>query len=191
MSERNSWRVKTFPTDDGSGDLIVELPPNLLSKMGLRVGDALNLEQKDDKILLTPMPTAKPRSNKPYGSQKMSQLNRYRELEAQLAAQLQQLEEMKNSDSLKKEIEFEEKLKALMSDYGVNLRDIINLLDPQAGRPSFVTQAAQKGSRAPRAVKRYVNPDNGEVVETKGGNHSILKAWKAQYGAETVESWLQ
>lgn len=38
----------------------------------------------------------------------MSQLNRYRELEAQLAAQLQQLEEMKNSDSLKKEIEFED-----------------------------------------------------------------------------------
>lgn len=121
----------------------------------------------------------------------MSQLNRYRELEAQLAAQLKQLEEMKNSDSLKKEIEFEEKLRALMGEYSVSLRDIINLLDPQAGRPSFVNQAPQKGSRAPRAVKRYVNPESGEVVETKGGNHKTLKAWKSQYGAETVESWLQ
>lgn len=121
----------------------------------------------------------------------MSQLNRYRELEALLATQLQQLEEMKNSDSLKKEIEFEEKLKALMSSYGVNLRDVINLLDPQAGRSAFVAQAPQKGSRAPRAVKRYNNPHTGEVVETKGGNHKILKDWKAQYGSDTVESWLQ
>ncbi|RFQ08223.1 transcriptional regulator, partial [Pseudomonas sp. ATCC 13867] len=24
-----------------------------------------------------------------------------------------------------------------------------------------------------------------------GGNHKVLKAWKAQYGAEAVESWLQ
>lgn len=121
----------------------------------------------------------------------MSQLNRYRELEAQLAAQLQQLEEMKNIDSLKKEIEFEDKLKTLMAGYGVNLRDVINLLDLQAGRPSFTTQAPEKGSRALRAVKRYHNPHSGEVVETKGGNHKTLKAWKAQYGSDTVESWLQ
>ena len=118
----------------------------------------------------------------------MSQLNRYRELEAQLAAQLQQLEEMKNSDSLKKEIEFEDKLKTLMADYGVNLRDVINLLDLQAGRPSFTTQAPEKGSRALRAVKRYHNPHSGEVVETKGGNHKTLKAWKAQYGSDTVKA---
>lgn len=121
----------------------------------------------------------------------MSQLNLYRELEAQLAAQLQHLEEMQNSDSLKKEIEFEEKLKALMGEYGVNLRDIIDLLDPQAGRPSFVTQASTRGNRVPRALKRYVNPESGEVVETKGPNNTILKAWKSQYGSETVESWLQ
>lgn len=78
-----------------------------------------------------------------------------------------------------------------MGEYGVSLRDIINILDPQAGRPTFTTQAAPKGTRAPRATKRYVNPENGDVVETKGGNHKTLKAWKAQYGAETVEGWLQ
>jgi len=31
----------------------------------------------------------------------------------------------------------------------------------------------------------------GEVVETKGGNHKILKAWKEKHGAEKVEGWLQ
>ncbi|MBN0809937.1 DNA binding protein, partial [Pseudomonas aeruginosa] len=48
-----------------------------------------------------------------------------------------------------------------------------------------------KSGRRERALKRYKNPNNGEVVETKGGNHKVLKAWKEQYGAETVESWLQ
>ncbi|MCF5097806.1 transcriptional regulator, partial [Pseudomonas gessardii] len=27
--------------------------------------------------------------------------------------------------------------------------------------------------------------------ETKGGNHRGLKAWKEQYGAATVDSWLR
>ncbi|MDP0886312.1 histone-like nucleoid-structuring protein, MvaT/MvaU family [Klebsiella pneumoniae] len=45
--------------------------------------------------------------------------------------------------------------------------------------------------RKPRALKVYKNPHSGEVVETKGGNHGVLKAWKQEYGAETVESWLQ
>jgi len=39
-------------------------------------------------------------------------------------------------------------------------------------------------------VKVYKNPESGEVVETKGGNHKALKEWKAKYGSATVESWL-
>ncbi|MNH44318.1 hypothetical protein D3C79_1064480 [compost metagenome] len=45
--------------------------------------------------------------------------------------------------------------------------------------------------RKPREVKRYKNPHSGEVVETKGGNHKILKQWKQEHGSDTVESWLQ
>ena len=40
-------------------------------------------------------------------------------------------------------------------------------------------------------MKVFKNPYTGEVVETKGGNHKVLKSWKAEHGAETVESWLQ
>ncbi|OTH38125.1 transcriptional regulator, partial [Pseudomonas aeruginosa] len=40
-------------------------------------------------------------------------------------------------------------------------------------------------------VKVYRNPETGEVVETKGGNHRVLKSWKEQHGAKTVNSWLQ
>lgn len=40
-------------------------------------------------------------------------------------------------------------------------------------------------------VKRYKNPHSGEVVETKGGNHKIIKQWKQEHASDAFESWLQ
>ncbi|MDZ3992541.1 histone-like nucleoid-structuring protein, MvaT/MvaU family [Pseudomonas sp. Teo4] len=120
----------------------------------------------------------------------MSRLAEFRQLEQQLAAQLAELEALKGSSELQKEIEFETKLRDLLAKYGYSLRDVINLLDPQSGRRAGAPVAAEKQARRPRQVKTYRNPHNGEIIETKGGNHSGLKAWKAQYGAEEVESWV-
>lgn len=55
---------------------------------------------------------------------------------------------------------------------------------------SAAANAGVKKRRA-RAMKVYTNPNDGSIVETKGGNNKTLKAWKAQYGSETVESWLK
>ena len=120
----------------------------------------------------------------------MSKLAEFKALEAQLAAQLKQLDALKNDGELKREIAFEEKLRALMKEYGVNLRGIIALLDPQANRVSTSTPA-ERGQRRQRQIKVFKNPENGEVVETKGGNPKGLKAWKEQNGPGKVESWLQ
>ncbi|WP_409277093.1 hypothetical protein [Pseudomonas defluvii] len=46
----------------------------------------------------------------------------------------------------------------------------------------------KKASRKPREVKVYKNPHNGKVVQTKGGSHAVLKAWKLEHGAATVEA---
>ena len=119
----------------------------------------------------------------------MSRLAEYRKLEQQLAAQLAELESMKSDSGLKKEMEFETKLRALLAEYGYSLKDVINLLDPQSSRRASAVES-KAGSRKPRQVKVYKNPHTGEVVETKGGNHKTLKEWKAQYGSDTVESWL-
>jgi hypothetical protein len=119
----------------------------------------------------------------------MSKLAEFRQLEKHLAEQLQALEELKGYVGLKKEIEFETKLRALLGEYNYSLKDVINLLDPQAGRRAPAAQS-QSGTRKPRQLKVYKNPESGEVVETKGGNHKILKEWKAKYGADKVESWL-
>lgn len=119
----------------------------------------------------------------------MSKLAEFRQLEKHLAEQLSALEALKGDAGLKKEIEFESKLRALLAEYGYSLRDVMNLLDPQTVRRSPVSEA-QPVSRKPRQLKVYKNPHSGEVVETKGGNHKTLKQWKAAHGAATVESWL-
>lgn len=118
----------------------------------------------------------------------MSRLAEFRALEQQLAAQLAELESMKNDSGLKQEIEFEKKLRTLLGEYGFSLRDVIAILDPssRADRLPRVTKAPRK----PRQAKVFKNPHTGEVIETKGGNHKALKEWKAQYGAKTVDSWL-
>ncbi|EKT4482677.1 histone-like nucleoid-structuring protein, MvaT/MvaU family [Pseudomonas rhodesiae] len=120
----------------------------------------------------------------------MSRLAEFRKLEQQLAAQLAELETLKNDDGLKREIEFEKKLRNLLSEYGYSLRDIIAILDPQSASRRAPAAVAEKSSRKPRQLKVYKNPHTGERVETKGGNHKTLKEWKSQHGADEVESWL-
>nr|WP_255263589.1 histone-like nucleoid-structuring protein, MvaT/MvaU family [Pseudomonas aegrilactucae] len=98
------------------------------------------------------------------------------------------MEALKKDSGLKREIEFEQKLVALMKKYDKGLREIIDILDPGASarRPQSVPK-----TRRARVVKVYENPHTGERIETKGGNHHGLKAWKQEYGAQTVDSWLK
>lgn len=120
----------------------------------------------------------------------MSKAAEYRALERQIAEQLVHLDKLKADKSLQAEFEFEDKLRKLMENYGMSLKNVIELLDPHAARGRAQAQEA-KGQRRERALKRYVNPNTNEVVETKGGNHKVLKAWKDEHGSDVVESWLQ
>lgn len=119
----------------------------------------------------------------------MSLINEYRATEEAIKELQERLKSLEQDDKLQKELEFEEKLRALMGSYGKSLRDIIALLDPEAKLNKAPRAAKSTGSKRARKVKQYKNPHNGEVIETKGGNHKTLKEWKAKWGAETVESW--
>ncbi|HEK2289129.1 TPA: histone-like nucleoid-structuring protein, MvaT/MvaU family [Pseudomonas aeruginosa] len=119
----------------------------------------------------------------------MSKIALYKALEAQIAEQLAQLDALKNSGDIQRELEFEEKLQSLLQEYGYTLREIIEILDPSRSRALSVTTSST--GRKPRALRRYKNPNTGEVIETKGGNHKVLKIWKAEHGNATVEGWLQ
>lgn len=120
----------------------------------------------------------------------MSRLAEYRRLEQKLAAQLAELEALKDVDGLKQEMAFESKLRALLGEYGYSLRDVINILDPKANSRQTVA-AEPAGTRKPREVKTYKNPHTDDVIQTKGGNHTVLKSWKNEHGAEAVETWRQ
>ncbi|MBI6882338.1 histone-like nucleoid-structuring protein, MvaT/MvaU family [Pseudomonas putida] len=124
----------------------------------------------------------------------MSRLSEIREQEELLKRKLAELDALKNSDEFKNELEFENKLRALLEKYGFSLKNIVAILDPKAtlvraGREASAGSQRGGGTRKPRNVKQYKNPHNGEVIETKGGNHKLLKEWKAQYGGDTVEAW--
>jgi len=124
----------------------------------------------------------------------MSKLAEFKALEAKLAEQLAQLDALKNDGQLKREIEFEGKLNALLAEYGFSLPEVISILDPQAfkGPTPLTTPSKQgQGQRRARTPKVYINPHTHERVETKGGNHKVLKGWKQQYGSSEVEAWLQ
>ncbi|MEH6566186.1 MAG: histone-like nucleoid-structuring protein MvaT [Halopseudomonas sp.] len=118
----------------------------------------------------------------------MSMLQEYRQIEETIRELNERLQSLSNDDKLKKEIEFEEKLRSLMGQYNKSLKDVVAILDPDNKTASG--KKAATGSKRARKVKQYKNPNTGEVIETKGGNHKTLKAWKEKYGAEKVESWM-
>ncbi|KFF42185.1 transcriptional regulator [Pseudomonas sp. BRG-100] len=120
----------------------------------------------------------------------MSRIAELRQLEKNIADQLQDLESLKADPRIQKELEFESKLRTLLGEYSFSLRTIIGILDPHSNYMIKAGQTQEKKTRKQRATKVYKNPHTGEVVETKGGNHAMLKAWKTEHGSEEVESWL-
>ncbi|MEX6501789.1 histone-like nucleoid-structuring protein MvaT [Pseudomonas zhanjiangensis] len=120
----------------------------------------------------------------------MSLINEYRATEEAIKELQERLKNMSQDDKLKKELEFEGKLRTLMGEYQKSLRDIIAMLDPDAKLAKAPRAAAKPaGTKRARKVKQYKNPHTGEVIETKGGNHKTLKEWKAKWGSDVVEGW--
>jgi DNA-binding protein H-NS len=74
---------------------------------------------------------------------------------------------------------------------GISRREMALELCPELATGARTQAAGGKKTRRARTVKVYKNPHNGEVIETKGGNHKALKGWKEQFGADVVESWVQ
>ena len=116
----------------------------------------------------------------------MSLIIEYRATEEAIKELQVRLEKLSGNEALVKEMEFEKKLRVLMSEYVKHLGDIIAIFDPDYLKKRGVEPAK---TRAPRVVKIYRNPNTGEHVETKGGNHKVLKEWKTEYGQDVVESW--
>ncbi len=119
----------------------------------------------------------------------MSLINEFRDTEEAIKQLQARLDDLKKSDKLQKELEFESKLRALMGEFNKALPDIIALLDPESRASKTVRAAKPVAGKRTRKMKQYSNPNTGEVIETKGGNHKTLKEWKAKWGSAVVEGW--
>lgn len=111
-------------------------------------------------------------------------------IERKMAQLEKELKSIENSAAFKKENAVKRALSNLMKKHGYSKNDLIALL--QSDRPALVknikTPAAT--TRKTRKLKVFKNPETGETVETRGGNHKILKAWKAEYNLKTIDDWL-
>ena len=55
MSESVRTIVKCQDPGDGSGDVIIDLPPDVLAAMNVGLGDSLSIESIDESIVLKPL----------------------------------------------------------------------------------------------------------------------------------------
>ncbi len=55
MDQIQRWTVVCQKAEDDTGDLIIDLPPELLEQMGLTIGDELALEKRDGVVVLQPV----------------------------------------------------------------------------------------------------------------------------------------
>ncbi len=120
----------------------------------------------------------------------MSLINEYMQMEQQLKQLQANMEKLQNDKRLQSELEFKERLESLMREFDKSAADVIELLNPKPAAAAPKAASAPAGARRKRKLKIYKNPTTGEVVETRGGNHKTLKAWKDEHGSDTVESWL-
>lgn len=112
-------------------------------------------------------------------------------IEKQMAKLEKELKSIERSPAFRKEMAVIRALNGLMKKHNYSKRDLIALLqednssDTKKGR-----NKAAKAERKTRILKIYKNPHTGETVETRGGNHKVLKAWKSEYMISNIEEWL-
>ena len=111
-------------------------------------------------------------------------------IEKQLAQLEKELKSIEYSAAFKKENAVKRALTSLMKKHGCSKNDLIALLQGDESEPVQRGKKPASTTRKPRKLKVFKNPETGETVETRGGNHRVLKAWKTQYNLESIDKWL-
>ena len=119
----------------------------------------------------------------------MSKLASYREKEELMRKLQEEMRKLEEDEQLKQELTLKQEIEKLLEQHHRSVQDLVEIfgLAPADASP----KASGRGNRRTRKLKVYVNPHTGARVETRGGNQKDLKAWKAQYGSDEVESWVK
>ena len=111
-------------------------------------------------------------------------------LEQQLAQIQKEIKSIERSAVFRKENAISRALNNLMKKHGCSKNDLISILQDDSAIPAKRAAASSRGIRKPRKLKVFQNPTTGETVETRGGNHKVLKAWKSEYNLNDIDEWL-
>ena len=111
-------------------------------------------------------------------------------VEKKMAQLEKELKTIENSAAFKKENAVKRALDGLMNKHGCSKNDLITLLQSDKSKPLKRGKKPAATTRKRRKLKVFKNPETGETIETRGGNHKILKKWKSKYGLTTVDDWL-
>lgn len=122
----------------------------------------------------------------------MSKLSATRALRAKLEQIAQEIAILEETPEFKLEVEFENKLFALLDKYNVSAETAIQILNPESVRPVIKAVAPVKAkAKRPRSVNyvTYVNPHTNEQAEVGSLRQLPVKEWCDKYGSDTVRSW--
>ena len=121
----------------------------------------------------------------------MAKINDYYQKKQLMEKLSEELAKLEQDQALKGELEFENKVRDLMKQYKKTPKDVLQILSAIDPTISGGKATSGTGTRAKRPMKTYKNPNTGEVVQTRGGNHKTLNEWRKKHGKETVQSWQQ
>ncbi|WP_152207586.1 histone-like nucleoid-structuring protein, MvaT/MvaU family [Marinobacter changyiensis] len=119
----------------------------------------------------------------------MAKINDYYQKKQLMEKLTEELHQLEQDNSLKRELEFEEKVRKLMKEYDKSSKDVLQVLGAIDPSISGAKADSTVGTRPKRPLKTYKNPNTGEIVKTRGGNHKTLNEWREKHGKETVQSW--
>ena len=111
-------------------------------------------------------------------------------IEKKMAQLEKELKSIESSVAFKKENTVKRALTNLMKKHGYSKSDLIALLQSDGSVPVKSRKKPAAKTRKPRKLNVFKNPETGETVETRGGNHKVLKSWKVQYNLESIDDWL-
>ncbi len=111
-------------------------------------------------------------------------------LEQQLAQIEKELKSIERSAAFKKENPISRALNNLMKKHGCSKNDLISILQGDSAAPVKRSVASSSKTKKPRKLQVFKNPNTGETVETRGGNHKVLKAWKSEHKLANIDEWL-
>lgn len=118
----------------------------------------------------------------------MANLENYILLKRKIEQYQEKLSELEANKELQQDLIFLAELEELLERYGKSKEQTAKILFPESNNAS--SQLVATKPRKKREAKTYVHPVTGETVTTAGGNHTILKKWRAENPDVDLSEWI-